>query len=452
MAVCEAEKAEGNRAVSAGDYAAAERHYTAALEALPADACSSHLHATLLCNRAHARQQGGLWQGAVEDATTALDQLHALEQQPQPAGTDGAANLQKLRVKALYRRALCLEKLGELPAAFQDLNSALKLAPQNEGIVTAAERIKRDMPKDARQHGTPGPTPWKPEYPFCTRLVMDLVDSESFPGRIRGFTPVDSDAVVKFPCGMGVAVHHGHGGLSAIWPLGPPRLLPRVRERLSGKVERVKGPPELGEAFFEQPNMRPGDGLHFRYGRGGDLRWIFRYEGGTLEGLTLRFEPEGFLKYEACGLYSKGKLVERWQNSMMPAGYLGYALSEVAVPVKKALDIALSPCERRLCYENHVDVDGIAPARLCELPAGQAPEVPQQVSGTTARPCEWWRSQLEVVDPSVVRKQEAPGQEHGFAPIGPADFAPEVRPFLSDLPLPPCSNTLEAAEEEGTGP
>jgi len=445
MAACEAEKAEGNRAVAAGDFEAADRHYTAALEACQEDD-GGHLRATLLCNRAHARQQGGLWQLAVEDATVALERLQEFEKLRQPAHAEGAAAVQKLRVKALYRRALSRERLGDLADAFHDLNLALKFAPQNDGLLTAAERIKREAPPGVLSKALPRnhAKPWTAEYPYCTRLVMDLADSERFPGRIRGFTPVDSNAVVKFPCGLGVAVHHGHGGLSAIWPLGPPRLLPRVQERLSGKVERMRGPAELGEDFFIQPNMRPADGLHFRYGREGDLRWIFRYEGGALEGLALRFEAEGFLRYESCGLYRQGKLVERWQNCLLPDGYLGYALAEVAVPVKKALGIALCPCEKRLCYENHVDVDGLTPAKLCELPAGKDLEVPTQVSGAVTRPREWWRSQLEIVDPS---QKETRGSAYEFAPIGPADLAPEVRPFLSDAPL-PCAGAGGPPREE----
>merc|ERR1719281_1629622 len=148
--------------------------------------------------------------------------------------------------------------------------------------------------------------------------------------------------------------------------------------------------------------MRPGDGLHLRYGKGGDLRWIQRYVNGEPDGLALRLEPEGFLKYEECGVYRRGRLVEKWQNCLLPEGYLCSVLTSLAVPVKKALGIALSPCERRLCYENYVDVDGIAPAELEALPAGAEPEVPQQLSGKAKRTREWWHPQLQVADPAEV--------------------------------------------------
>merc|ERR1712151_1323870 len=113
----------------------------------------------------------------------------------------------------------------------------------------------------------------------------------------------------------------------------------------------------------------------------------------------------------------------------LPEGYIATALSEVAVPVKKALGIGLSPCEERLCYENHVDVDGIAPADLC--PRGRPAEVPQPLSGKALRHQEWWRPQLEVADPSLVYGDAEESEEkREFAPIGPSMFAPEVRPRI----------------------
>lgn len=41
--------------------------------------------------------------------------------------------------------------------------------------------------------------------------------------------------------------------------------------------------------------------------------------------------------------------------------------------MKKALQLALSPCEQRLCYEHHVDVDAVRPKELNQYPPGQAP-------------------------------------------------------------------------------
>mmetsp|Transcript_65554 Transcript_65554/g.211450 ORF Transcript_65554/g.211450 Transcript_65554/m.211450 type:complete len:454 (+) Transcript_65554:70-1431(+) len=448
-AAFEEAKAAGNRAVAAGDFEAADRQYTAALDALQASSPGSvqdagSLRAVLFCNRSHARQQRGLWQAAVDDATRVLEQT---------AG-DSSASSTKLQVKALYRRALAHEALGGLSDAYLDLNLAAKLAPSNEGIITAARRIREAAPPAQLRAARPqqAPRAWRPEYPFCTKLVLQIADSDQFPGRIRGHTPVDSDAVVKFPNGTGVGVHHADGGLSAIWPLGPPRLLPRCRERSdNGKLVPVRGPPELGDDFFSLPNMRPGDGYHLKYGRGGDLRWIFQYKDGALDGLALRFEQEGFLKYESCGLYRRGRLVEKWQNCLLPDGYLGLVLAEVAVPVKKSLGIGLSPCEKRLCYDNHVDVDGIAPAPLGTLPEGQAPEVPEPMSGQAVRSTEWWRPRLEVADPSLAYTGDSarPGD---FAPIGPSAFAPEVCPLLPGEGLPRLAGVVPPREEGDARP
>merc|ERR1719277_1180411 len=124
-----------------------------------------------------------------------------------------------------------------------------------------------------------------------------------------------SDAVVRFPCGLGVTVYHGHGGLCSILPLGLPRLLPRFHERSgSGKIVAAPRPPELGDEYFARPNMRPADGLRAEYGKGGDLRWLSEYKAGKLDGLVLRFELEGFLCVSECGRYHQGRLVEKWQD------------------------------------------------------------------------------------------------------------------------------------------
>eukprot|EP00435_Cladocopium_sp_Y103_P053687 s1574_g17.t1 len=74
---------------------------------------------------------------------------------------------------------------------------------------------------------------------YRTKDVMRLADSDRFPHRLRGFTALDSNAVVKFPCGLGVAVQHGRGNLAALWPLGVPRRLPTKRET-RGKLVPVQ--------------------------------------------------------------------------------------------------------------------------------------------------------------------------------------------------------------------
>lgn len=420
---CETAKAAGNKAIQTGNFEEAEAHYTAALKRLPDDSQGNVLHTTLLCNRAHARQQLKQWQLAVEDTTAALQHL-----------TDSAAETQKMRVKALYRRALAQESLGQAAEAFQDLNDALKVAPTNDGIIAAAKRIKEMLPAKMLNPPLSPPTcAWVPQHPFCTKNIIRLADSDQFPGRIRGYTPVDSNAVVKFANGMGVAAYHGLGGLCAIWPLGIPRLIPRCRERGSmGHVIPEQGPPELGDDYFSKPNMRPGDGIHLKYSRGGDLRWIQKIHKGTLEGLALRFEPEGFLKYEECGVYQRGRLVEKWQNCLLPEGYLSYVLTDLVVPIKKALGIDLSPCEKRLCYENYVGVDGILPAELNTPPNEKTRE---GISGCRKAPREWWRPQLEITDPSKVYNAD-PRRNGEFAPIGPSVTGEVLPQGLGAVPYP----------------
>jgi len=178
--------------------------------------------------------------------------------------------------------------------------------------------------------------------------------------------------------------------------------------------------------------MRLGDGLQAKYSRGGDLQWLSRRRDGQLDGLCLRFEPEGFLRYSECGVYSRGKLVEKWQTSLLPDGFLALALSEFVLPVKRALSLGLSTCEARLCREEQVDLGGIRPMALAQRPDGQAPEVPQIVSGKARRQGEWWRPQLEVADPSTVYGVASPRRGE-FAPVGPGCVG-EVRAFAGGFP------------------
>ena len=231
--------------------------------------------------------------------------------------------------------------------------------------------------------------------------------------------------VVKFACGLGVSVYHADGGLAAIWPLGRAKLLPDVRERVDGKLVSVPGPPELGAEYFVRPNMRPADGYHVKYGRAGDLRWIITCKDGALNGPQLRFAPEGVLRPQDSGLYKDGTMVERWQESLLPEGFIAHVLSDLVLPMKKALGIGLSPCEERLCYENFVDVDGIEPIDL-NIGPGEGPEGVEKVSARTEGYREWWRPQVQLRDPSKVYDFAVP---YEFAPLGPSVSPVEVSPF-----------------------
>merc|ERR1712004_844661 len=89
------------------------------------------------------------------------------------------------------------------------------------------------------------------------------------------------------------------------------------------------------------------------------------------------------------------------------------------VPIKKALGVDLSPCEKRLCYENYVDVDGILPADLNTSPGRKTQEGSPCINGVCKAPQEWWRPHLEITDPSKVYNKDV--QRKGeFAPIGPS--------------------------------
>merc|ERR1712182_117903 len=105
----------------------------------------------------------------------------------------------------------------------------------------------------------------------------------------------------------------------------------------------MKGPAECGEDWFVLPNMAPRDGIHLKFGRGGDLRWVQPHRGGQLHGIVLRIAPDGLLEPRECGRYDRGRLVEKWQDSMLPEGYVSQALMETAWPMKKALRLDLSP-------------------------------------------------------------------------------------------------------------
>ncbi|CAJ1392985.1 unnamed protein product [Effrenium voratum] len=239
------------------------------------------------------------------------------------------------------------------------------------------------------------------------------VVADRFPGRQRGFTALDSNAVVRFRCGVGVAAHHGHGGLAAIWPLQPGRRL--------AQTACSQAPPELGEAYWAKPRFVPSDGIHVRYGLGGDLRWVSCVEQGALHGLSLRFEPEGFVRPGDSGRFAKGKPVERFQESLLPEGFLGHVLGEVVLPVKLALGIDLAPGEERLCYEHFVDVDAVRPL---DLNRGVS-EPPTEENREEL--LDWWRPQVMVPDPSKVYDQHTTRFGH-FAPIGPG-LGSEVSPF-----------------------
>jgi len=355
LAECEAAKAVGNAAVSAKDYAAAEGHYSQALNSLPSGGLPDTdanavvlLHATLLCNRAVARHQQGSYEAAAEDAGAALQQL--------PDGGDP-----KLRVKALYRRALACEAMGELQSAFEDLNLALKVAPTNEGILTAAKRIKELLPKaPAASLQARAPPAYAPINPYNTADIMRLADADCFPERLKGYSGETEDPVVRFPSGLGVQARYETGGtLLAIRAFAGPRRAP-------GDVFN------MARDFHARPNFPPADGLCAKYAKEGHLREIFCLKDGEIEGPLLFLYPNGTLDTTRSHSYKAGKVQAGYISSDIdkPSSHIAHALVDLVVPVKKALQIALSPGEQKLLEGLRLNVDSIHEADLTQ--AGKA--------------------------------------------------------------------------------
>ncbi|CCD69153.1 UNC-45/Cro1/She4 central domain-containing protein [Caenorhabditis elegans] len=111
---------EGNAAVKDQDYIKADELYTEALQ-LTTDEDKA-LRPVLYRNRAMARLKRDDFEGAQSDCTKALE-------------FDGAD------VKALFRRSLAREQLGNVGPAFQDAKEALRLSPNDKGIVEVLQRL-----------------------------------------------------------------------------------------------------------------------------------------------------------------------------------------------------------------------------------------------------------------------------------------------------------------------
>ena len=111
-----ASKADGDAAFRAGDYAAAERAYTSALEADPRQPAA-------LRNRAAAREKLGDDAGVIADASAALA-LDAEDGRP-------------LNAKAALRRASANERLGKTAAAAADYRAAAATDPPNVAALRA---------------------------------------------------------------------------------------------------------------------------------------------------------------------------------------------------------------------------------------------------------------------------------------------------------------------------
>ncbi|CAI2349049.1 unnamed protein product [Caenorhabditis sp. 36 PRJEB53466] len=111
---------EGNDAIKSQEYVKADELYTEALQMTTDN--DKVIRPVLYRNRALARLKREDYEGAQTDCTKALE-------------FDGAD------VKALFRRALAREQLGNVGPAFTDAKEALRLAPQDKGIVEVLQRL-----------------------------------------------------------------------------------------------------------------------------------------------------------------------------------------------------------------------------------------------------------------------------------------------------------------------
>eukprot|EP01138_Halocafeteria_seosinensis_P003213 gb/GECG01003287.1/.p1 GENE.gb/GECG01003287.1/~~gb/GECG01003287.1/.p1 ORF type:complete len:281 (+),score=61.85 gb/GECG01003287.1/:1-843(+) len=124
-------KEEGNAAYRDGEVDSAIDLYTQALSLAETHADDKD-RGLLLCNRAQCFIRKGEYESTVEDCTTCL-------------------TLSKNNVKALFRRATALEKLGRLNEALRDYMDARELTPGHAAIEEAIVRIDPSKGKKSNQ-------------------------------------------------------------------------------------------------------------------------------------------------------------------------------------------------------------------------------------------------------------------------------------------------------------
>jgi len=185
---------------------------------------------------------------------------------------------------------------------------------------------------------------------------MPVADSDSFPMRLRGYSGDDEGPVVRFANGLGVKAHYPEGTLAAIQEFGPPEIASKA---ICNDMRD----------FHTKPNFKiPDSGRFVTYDKEGDLRTISVRRGGLLNGPFFTFNPTGTLDNSKCGVYVDGKLDSSIISSDLhsPVSIIASTLLELVIPVKKALDIGLSPPEEKLCENLRFNLDCIRAADLNE--------------------------------------------------------------------------------------
>mmetsp|Transcript_36857 Transcript_36857/g.74261 ORF Transcript_36857/g.74261 Transcript_36857/m.74261 type:complete len:238 (-) Transcript_36857:78-791(-) len=183
---------------------------------------------------------------------------------------------------------------------------------------------------------------------------MRLADADCFPDRLKGYSGSTEDPVVRFANGLGVQARYETGGtLLAIRAFAGPRRAP-------GEVMN------MARDFHARPNFPPADGLCAKYAKEGHLREIFSLKDGEIEGPLLILNPNGTLDITRSQSYKAGRVQSGYvsSDSDKPSAHIAHALVDLVVPVKKALDIALSPGEQKLLEGLRLNVDCIHEARI----------------------------------------------------------------------------------------
>lgn len=311
-------KERGDAAVRRKDFQEAVACYSEAIEQIDGRELPS-----LWCNRALAHLHLEAWEAAEADASAVL------------AGSCE----EKLRVKALYRRALALEALQRLEEAEVDINLALKAAPSNAGIAEAARRLRarRSSPVNS----------WVPGQPYHSPAVRRL--ATDIPGSQLGQLGANAEELcIRFDNGMAVQVHGQTGSLMAI------------RQRVMAR----------SDAF------QLGDGLQAEYDIGGNLVRLYAKFAQDLEGPYVSFNSDSTLSLRETCCYKAGRVLSKLQSDI-PSSFIADAMRQLIIPVKRAIDMGLARNEEALCTAHGVDPNLVPAAELARLeqPTPVAPPV-----------------------------------------------------------------------------
>merc|ERR1712110_453148 len=118
--------------------------------------------------------------------------------------------------------------------------------------------------------------------------------------------------------------------------------------------------------FHVRPHFKPADGLSVKYAEDGHLKSIFTLRHGVVDGPCFVFYPNGAIDPKASNSYNDGELDSAVISTDLdsPAACISGALVQVVIPIKKALDIGLSPGEEMLCDRLRLNADIVRASEL----------------------------------------------------------------------------------------